>query len=210
MQLFSLKSQGRSDSERSLISRHGDHKGRKRMQDSKTRSSTFESSFEQSPTTTKSFHDIPLRKINFLGGRQKSDSLPYQSIEVSAVGKEEGSSNHTHGPRTTVTWNGSSSWWLVGDICGIIIALCFLGMYFVWKSSCADYAQDFHVYFRCALTRTQHLVVVLSISKAERNLAGPSKSFKPPRSVLPYGQSCSPAFLVAQSRPLRTGELNMV
>ena len=96
------------------------------MQDSKTRSSAFDSDYDGSPATSKNLHDNPLRKIKFLGGRKKSDALPYQSIEMSAVGKE-GDLNGGAGPKRTVTWKGSSFWWLVGDICGVIIALCFLG-----------------------------------------------------------------------------------
>lgn len=100
------------------------------MQDSKTRSSTFDSEYDESPAASKSLHGIPLRKINLLGGRQKSDPLPYQSIEISAVNKER-NLNGGNGSKQTVTWKGSSFWWLVGDICGIIIAVCFLGTCFV-------------------------------------------------------------------------------
>lgn len=76
------------------------------------------------------------RKIRFLRGREKIESPPYQSIEVSAAGKEEDLSG-TNGPKTTVNWKGSSLWWLAGDTCGIIIALCFLGEYLVDGWSCA-------------------------------------------------------------------------
>lgn len=129
MRSVSLESQGRTNSQRSLISpSSGGDEGQKRMRDSKKRSTTFDSEYDESSTPTKSFHDIPLRKIKFLGGRQKSDALPYQSIEINVVDKE-GELNGGNGPKRTVMWKGSSFWWLVGDICGIIIALCFLGTY---------------------------------------------------------------------------------